>query len=99
LDAFIESQRQVIRSLQSLGSLGEITGSIWNYWMFQPIITDVVTHCGQCDRDQYISKKITFTNIEAAKTLMLQLKNNANELSSLSVTTLEQYSRNELNLD
>jgi chemotaxis protein histidine kinase CheA len=104
LDAFIESQRQVIRSLQSLRSLGEISGSIWNYWTFQPIITDLYLSTIRVTVDSAIAistlaKKITLTNIEAAKTLMLQLKNNANELSSLSVTTLEQYSRNELNPD
>lgn len=103
LDAFIESQKQVIRSLQSL-SLGEIPGSIWNYWTFQPIITDVYLSTIRVTVDSAIAistlaKRITFTNIEAAKTLMLQFKNNANELSSLSVTMLEQYSRNELNPD
>lgn len=106
-DAFIESQREGISSLQSIPSLGDISGSIWNYWTFHPIITDMYLSMVRATVDTAIAtsrlaKNIIFTNIEAAKALMLQLKNNANEFSSLSanaVKTFEQNSRNALNPD
>jgi hypothetical protein len=82
-DAFIESQRQVISSLQLIPSLGDISGPIWNYWTFQSIITDMYLSMVRVTVDTAIAtsrlaKNMIFTNIEAAKALMPQLKDNAN---------------------
>ncbi len=85
-DAFIESQRQVISSLQLIPSLGDISGPIWNYWTFQSIITDMYLSMVRVTVDTAIvtsrlAKNMIFTNIEAAKALMPQLKDNANDNS------------------
>ncbi|MFZ0514006.1 MAG: hypothetical protein WAM14_20535 [Candidatus Nitrosopolaris sp.] len=102
-DAFIESQRQVISSLQSIWipSLGDLSGSIWNYWTFQPIVSHMYLSMVRVTADTAIAtsrlaKNIIFTNIEAATALMPQLKENANEFSRLSANAakiFEQTSR------
>ena len=86
-DAFIESQRQVISSLQSvwIPSLVDAYGSIWNYWTLQPIISDIYVRMVRITADNMIAatrfaNNIIFANIEAAKALMPQLKDNAKEL-------------------
>ncbi|MRN40909.1 MAG: hypothetical protein FIO02_07700 [Nitrosopumilales archaeon] len=83
-DAFIESQRQVISSLQSvwIPNLVYTYGSIWNYWTLQPIISDIYVSMVRITADNMIAatrlaNNIIFTNIEAAKVLMPQLKDNA----------------------
>jgi hypothetical protein len=85
-DAFIKSQRQVISSLQLIPSLGDISGPIWNYWTFQSIITDMYLSMVRVTVDTAIAtsrlaKNMIFANIEAAKALMPQLKDNANDNS------------------
>jgi hypothetical protein len=86
-DAFIESQRQVISSLQSvwIPSLVDAYGTIWNYWTLQPIISDIYVRMVRITADNMIAatrfaNNIIFANIEAAKALMPQLKDNAKEL-------------------
>jgi hypothetical protein len=108
-DAFIESQRQVISSLQSvwIPSLANLYGSIWNYWTLQPIISDIYVSMVRITADNVIAttrlaNNIIFTNIEAAKALMPQLKNNAKELLRLSenvAKSFEQTSSRALNPD
>ena len=108
-DAFIESQRQVISSLQSLWipSLVDAYGSIWNYWTLQPIISDIYVSMVRITADNMIAatrlaNNIIFTNIEAAKALMPQLKDNAKELLRLSenaAKSFEQTSRRALTPD
>lgn len=108
-DAFIESQRQVISSLQSLWipSLVDAYGSIWNYWTLQPIISDIYVHMVRITADNMIAatrfaNNIIFTNIEAAKSFMPQLKDNAKELLRLSenaAKSFEQTSRRALTPD
>jgi hypothetical protein len=102
-DAFIESQRQVISSLQSawIPSLVDAYGSIWNYWTLQPIISDIYVRMVRITADNMIAatrfaNNIIFANIEAAKALMPQLKDNAKELLRLSenaAKSFEQTSR------
>ena len=108
-DAFIESQRQVISSLQSvwIPSLVDAYGSIWNYWTLQPIISDIYVSMVRITADNMIAatrfaNNIIFTNIEAAKALMPQLKDNAKELLRLSenaAKSFEQTSRSALTPD
>ena len=108
-DAFIESQRQVISSLQSvwIPSLVDAYGSIWNYWTLQPIISDIYVSMVRITADNMIAatrlaNNIIFTNIEAAKVLMPQLKDNAKELLRLSenaAKSFEQTSRRALTPD
>ena len=108
-DAFIESQRQVISSLQSvwIPSLANLYGSIWNYWTLQPIISDIYVSMVRITADNVIAttrlaNNIIFTSIEAAKALMPQLKDNAKELLRLSenaAKSFEQTSRRALNPD
>jgi len=108
-DAFIESQRQVISSLQSvwIPSLVDAYGSIWNYWTLQPIISDIYVSMVRITADNMIAatrlaNNIIFTNIEAAKALMPQLKDNAKELLRLSenaAKSFEQTSRRALTPD
>lgn len=108
-DAFIESQRQVISSLQSLWipSLVDAYGSIWNYWTLQPIISDIYVRMVRITADNMIAatrfaNSIIFTNIEAAKSFMPQLKDNAKELLRLSenaAKSFEQTSRRALTPD
>jgi hypothetical protein len=108
-DAFIESQRQVISSLQSLWipSLVDAYGSIWNYWTLQPIISDIYVRMVRITADNMIAatrfaNNIIFTNIEAAKSFMPQLKDNAKELLRLSenaAKSFEQTSRRALTPD
>ena len=108
-DAFIESQRQVISSLQSvwIPSLVDAYGSIWNYWTLQPIISDIYVSMVRITADNMIAatrfaNNIIFTNIEAAKVLMPQLKDNAKELLRLSenaAKSFEQISRRALTPD
>lgn len=109
LDAFIESQRQLISTLQSLWipGLADLSGSIWNYWTIQPIISDIYVNMVRITADNVIAttriaNNIIFTNIEAANVLMPQLKDNAKELLRLSENTaksFEQTSRRALNPD
>lgn len=108
-DAFIESQRQVISSLQSvwIPSLVDAYGSIWNYWTLQPIISDICVRMVRITADNMIAatrfaNNIIFANIEAAKALMPQLKDNAKELLRLSenaAKSFEQTSRSALTPD
>ena len=108
-DAFIESQRQVISSLQSvwIPSLVDAYGSIWNYWTLQPIISDIYVRMVRITADNMIAatrfaNNIIFANIEAAKALMPQLKDNAKELLRLSenaAKSFEQTSRSALTPD
>jgi hypothetical protein len=108
-DAFIESQRQVISSLQSvwIPSLVDAYGSIWNYWTLQPIISDIYVRMVRITADNMIAatrfaNNIIFTNIEAAKSFMPQLKDNAKELLRLSenaAKSFEQTSRRALTPD
>jgi hypothetical protein len=108
-DAFIESQRQVISSLQSvwIPSLANLYGSIWNYWTLQPIVSDIYVSMVRITADNVIAttrlaNNIIFTSIEAAKALMPQLKDNAKELLRLSenaARSFEQTSRRALNPD
>lgn len=102
-DAFIESQRQVMSSLQSvwIPSLVDAYGSIWNYWRLQPIISDIYVRMLRITADNMIAAtrfatKIIFANIESATALMPQLKDNAKELLRLSenaALSFEQTSR------
>ena len=108
-DAFIESQRQLISSLQSvwIPSLVDLYGTIRNYWKLQPIISDIYVSMVRITADNVIAttrlaNNIIFTNIEAAKALMPQLKDNAKELLRLSenaAKSFEQTSRRALNPD
>jgi len=108
-DAFIESQRQVISSLQSvwIPNLVYAYGSIWNYWTLQPIISDIYVSMVRITADNMIAatrlaNNIIFTNIEAAKVLMPQLKDNAKEflrLSENAAKSFEQTSRRALTPD
>ena len=108
-DAFIESQRQVISSLQSvwISSLVDAYGSIWNYWTLQPIISDIYVRMVRITADNMIAatrfaNNIIFANIEAAKALMPQLKDNAKELlrpSENAAKSFEQTSRRALTPD
>jgi hypothetical protein len=108
-EAFIESQRQVISSLQSvwIPSLVDAYGSIWNYWTLQPIISDIYLSMVRITANNMIAatrfaNNIIFTNIEAAKALMPQLKGNAKELLRLSENAaklFEQTSRRALTPD
>jgi hypothetical protein len=108
-DAFIESQRQVISSLQSawIPSLVDAYGSIWNYWTLQPIISDIYVRMVRITADNMIAatrfaNNIIFANIEAGKALMPQLKDNAKELLRLSANaakSFEQTSRRALTPD
>jgi len=108
-DAFIESQRQVISSLQSvwIPNLVYTYGSIWNYWTLQPIISDIYVSMVRITADNMIAatrlaNNIIFTNIEAAKVLMPQLKDNAKEflrLSENAAKSFEQTSRRALTPD
>ena len=108
-DAFIESQRQVISSLQSvwIPSLVDAYGSIWNYWTLQPIISDIYVSMVRITADNMIAatrlaNNIIFTSIEAAKALMPQLKDNAKEflrLSENAAKSFEQTSRRALTPD
>ncbi len=103
-DAFIESQRQLISSLQSvwIPSLVYLYGSIWR---LQPIISDIYVSMVRITADNVIAttrlvNNIIFTNIEAAKALMPELKDNAKELLRLSenaAKSFEQTSRRALN--
>ena len=108
-DAFIESQRQLISTLQSLGipGLADLSGSIWNYWTIQPIISDIYVNIIRITADNVIAttrvaNNIIFTNIEVANVLMPQLKDNAKELLRLSenaAKSFEQTSKRALNPD
>lgn len=108
-DAFIESQRQVISSLQSvwIPSLVDAYGSIWNYWTLHPIISYIYVRMVRITADNMIAatrfaNNIIFANIEAAKALMPQLKDNAKELLRLSenaAKSFEQTSRSALTPD
>ena len=76
-DSFIESQRQ-ISSLQLIPS-GDIPGSIWRYWTFQPIIADLYLRMFRVTVDTAIAtnrlvKNLIFANFEAASALLMQSK-------------------------
>ena len=108
-DALIESQRQLISSLQSvwISSLVDLYGLIWNYWKLRPIISDIYVSMVRLTADNVIAttrlaNNIIFTNLEAAKALMPQLKDNAKELLRLSenaAKSFEQTSKRALNPD
>jgi len=89
-DAFIESQKQLIAFQSTLTpSLEDIYGSIWNRWTLRPIMTDIYVSMIRISADNAIAttrltNNIIFANIDAAKALMSQWKDYANELSRLS---------------
>ena len=77
-DSFIESQRQMIISLQLIPS-GGISGSIWRYWTFQPVIADLYLRMFRVTVDTTIAtnrlvKNLIFANLEAASALLAQCK-------------------------
>jgi hypothetical protein len=77
-DSFIESQRQIISSLQLIPSR-DLSGSIWRYWTFQPIIADLYLRMFRVTVDTAIAtnrlvKNLIFANLEAASALLTQSK-------------------------
>jgi hypothetical protein len=77
-DSFIESQRQIISSLQLLPGRDN-SGSIWSYWMFQPIIADIYLRMFRVTVDTAIAtnrlmKNLIFANLEAVSALLRQSK-------------------------
>src|SRR5215467_14463205 len=77
-DSFIESQRQMIISLQLIPS-GGISGSMWRYWTFQPVIADLYLRMFRVTVDTTIAtnrlvKNLIFANLEAASALLAQCK-------------------------
>ena len=76
-DSFIESQRQMI--ISQLIPSRSISGSIWRYWTFQPIITDLYVRMFRVTVDTAIAtnrlvKNLIFANLEAASALLAQCK-------------------------
>ena len=76
-DSFIESQRQMI--ISQLIPSRSISGSIWRYWTFQPIITDLYVHMFRVTVDTAIAtnrlvKNLVFANLEAVSALLVQSK-------------------------
>lgn len=75
-DSFIESQRQIISSLQLIPSRDI---SIWRYWTFQPIIADLYLRMFRVTVDTAIAtnrlvKNLIFANLESASALLTQSK-------------------------
>jgi len=76
-DSFIESQRQMI--ISQLIPSRSISGSIWRYWTFQPIITDLYVRMFRVTVDTAIAtnrlvKNLVFANLEAVSALSVQSK-------------------------
>jgi len=76
-DSFIESQRQMI--ISQLIPSRSISGSIWRYWTFQPIITDLYVRMFRVTVDTAIAtnrlvKNLVFANLEAVSALLVQSK-------------------------
>ena len=79
-DSFIESQRQMI--ISQLIPSRSISGSIWRYWTFQPIITDLYVRMFRVTVDTAIAtnrlvKNLVFANLEAVSALLVQSKDKA----------------------
>lgn len=77
-DSFIESQRQIISSLQLIPSR-DIPGSIWSCWTFQPIIAELYLRMFRVTVDTAIAtnrlvKNLIFANLEAVSALLTQTK-------------------------
>jgi hypothetical protein len=77
-DSFIESQRQIVSSLQLIPSR-DISGSIWSSWTFQPIIADLYLRMFRVTVDTAIAtnrlvKNLIFANLEAVSALLRQPK-------------------------
>lgn len=77
-DSFIESQRQIISSLQLIPSR-DISGSIWSCWTFQPIIADLYLGMFRVTVETAIAtnrlmKNLIFANLEAVSALLTQSK-------------------------
>jgi hypothetical protein len=77
-DSFIESQRQIISSLQLIPSR-DISGSIWSYWTFQPIIADLYLRMFRVTVDTAIAtnrlvKHLIFAYLETASALLTRSK-------------------------
>ena len=76
-DSFIESQRQMI--ISQLIPSRSISGSIWRYWTFQPIIADLYVRMFRITVDTAIAtnrlvKNLVFANLEAVSALLVQSK-------------------------
>src|SRR5215467_9340562 len=76
-DSFIESQRQMI--ISQLIPSRSISGSIWRYWTFQPIIADLYVRMFRVTVDTAIAtnrlvKNLVFANLEAVSALLVQSK-------------------------
>jgi len=76
-DSFIESQRQMI--ISQLIPSRSISGSIWRYWTFQPIIADLYVRMFRVTVDTAIAtnrlvKNLVFANMEAVSALLVQSK-------------------------
>ena len=76
-DSFIESQRQMI--ISQLIPSRSISGSIWRYWTFQPIIADLYVRMFRVTVDTAIAtnrlvKNLIFANLEAVSALLVQSK-------------------------
>ncbi|MGC2572716.1 MAG: hypothetical protein WA364_14485 [Candidatus Nitrosopolaris sp.] len=76
-DSFIESQRQMI--ISQLIPSRSISGSIWRYWTFQPIIADLYVRMFRVTVDTAIAtnrlvKNLVLANLEAVSALLVQSK-------------------------
>jgi hypothetical protein len=76
-DSFIESQREMI--ISQLIPIRSISGSIWRYWTFQPIIADLYVRMFRVTVDTAIAtnrlvKNLVFANLEAVSALLVQSK-------------------------
>jgi len=72
-DSFIESQRQMI--ISQLIPSRSISGSIWRYWTFQPIIADLYVRMFRVTVDTAIAtnrlvKNLIFANLEVVSALV-----------------------------
>jgi hypothetical protein len=76
-DSFIESQRQMI--ISQLIPSRSISGSIWRYWTFQPIIAELYVRMFRVTVDTAIAtnrlvKNLVLANLEAVSALLVQSK-------------------------
>jgi hypothetical protein len=102
-DNYIESQREVINSVQSawIPYIENAYGTFWNYWMSPRRMTEIYGRIVSNFADNTVAatrvaNNAVFVNMETTKTLMQNARDNAKEWSRVGVNTaktLEQRSR------
>src|ERR671927_649686 len=106
-DNFLESQKEIINSFQSawVPVIERTYGIFWNYWLSPRYFTQLYANMVSNFANSWVAaarlaNNAVFANMQALRTTMQQTRDNAKELSKISVNaarSLEQTTRDTTN--